>query len=221
MKGFGLKTGLCVIAFIVAGALSAHAQDRENERAWFVPEIANVGAGVHGGFLSSRDGDGGEGFAGAHLRFRVLSFMGLEVSAGTLEETFLNESIVLSEIPLSVSGLIYPVGAPFTVLPWPVTPYLIGGVTWVYFRTDFEKGLATPPTNLQNVSPLEHDVAPGWHAGGGFDIGITENVTFSVEYRATFWDFRENIDNAAVRAALPDLETNNYTVRGALTFLFH
>lgn len=49
----------------------------------------------------------------------------------------------------------------------------------------------------------------------------TENVTFSVEYRATFWDFRENIDNAAVRAALPDLETNNDTVRGALTFLFH
>ncbi|MDC4222686.1 MAG: hypothetical protein MPW15_00160 [Candidatus Manganitrophus sp.] len=39
--------------------------------------------------------------------------------------------------------------------------------------------------------------------------------------RATLWDFRENIDHAAVRAALPDLETNNDTVRGALTFLFH
>lgn len=213
MKGFGFKTGLLILALVLMGGFSAHALE-------WKPEIANVGAGVHGGFLNSRDGDEGEGFAGAHLRFRLLSFLGIEVSADTIEETYGNESIVLSETPLNVTGLLYPIGAPFTFLPWPVTPYVAGGMTWVYFRTDFEGPLATPPTNLQAAAPLQHDLAPGWHAGGGFDIGITKNVTFNIEYRATFWNFRENIDSAAVRAALPDLDTNNYTVRGGLTFLF-
>lgn len=220
MKWFGFRISVVVLALTLAGPLSARAQDPETQSAWYVPEIANIGAGVHGGFLSSRDGDGGEGFAGAHLRFRVLSFLGVEVSADTVEETFLDESVVVSQTPLHVTGLIYPFGTPFAILPWPVAPYLAGGMTWVYFRTDFEKGLATPPTNLQAAAPLEHDAAPGWHAGGGFDIGITQNVTFNIEYRATFWAFRENIDNAAVRAGVPHLETNNYTVRGGLTFLF-
>ncbi|MBI3804461.1 MAG: hypothetical protein HY282_11940 [Nitrospirae bacterium] len=33
--------------------------------------------------------------------------------------------------------------------------------------------------------------------------------------------FGKNIDNAIVRAGLPPISTNNYQVRGGLTFLFH
>jgi hypothetical protein len=220
MKWVGFKTWLAVLAFVLMYPLSIHAQDEEARRVWYIPEIANIGAGVHGGYLISQDADEGDPFAGAHLRFRFLSFMGIEVSASTIEETFLEESVIVSETPFNVTGLIYPLGAPFTLFPWPVTPYLAGGATWVYFKTDFEGPLATAP-NLQAAAPLDHYVAPGWHAGIGFDIGFTQNVTFNIEYRGTFWDFRENIDNAAVRAGIPDLSTNNHSVRGGLTFLFH
>ncbi|TAK07983.1 MAG: hypothetical protein EPO39_05500 [Candidatus Manganitrophaceae bacterium] len=220
MKWFGVKAWIVVLALMLTGAVSAYAQE-ETKRAWYMPEIANVGAGIHGGFQNSKDSDGGTGFGGAHLRFRFLSFLGIEVAADATTETFLNESVVLTETPLSVTGLIYPFGAPFTFFPWPVTPYLAGGGTWVFFRTDFRNGLATGATNLQAAAPPETYLAPGWHAGAGLDIGLTKNVAFNIEYRQTFWDFRENIDNATVRAALPDLSTNNYQIRGGLTFLFH
>ncbi len=216
MKWFGFKTGLFILALMLAGGLSAHAEDTETKRAWYIPELVNIGAGFHGGYQKSQDADGGVGFAGAHLRFRVLSFLGIEVAGDATEETFRDKSIDISETPLSLTGLIYPFGAPFTVFPWPVTPYFSGGATWVFFKTDFRRDLVA----LQAASDVAHDTAQGWHTGAGFDIGLSRNVTFNVEYRATFWDFRENIDNAAVRAALPDLSTNNYTVRGGLTFLF-
>lgn len=224
MKGFGFKTAIWVLALILAGTLTARAQDDETKgekRAWYIPELANIGVGVHGGWLNSSDADSGEGFGGAHLRFRALSFLGIEVSSDVIEETFRNKTIDVYETPLNVTGLIYPLGAPFTFLPTPVSPYLAGGATWVYYRTNFRGALATPPTNLQAASGPETYRARGWHAGIGLDIGVTKNVNFNLEYRATFWNFRDNIDNAAVRAGLPDLSTNNQQIRGGLTFLFH
>lgn len=218
MKWFGFKTWIFVIALILAGTLSARAEDDQGtKRAWYVPEIANVGVGVHGGWLNSQDADSGEGFGGAHLRFRALSFLGVEVSGDVIEETFRNKSIDVYETPLNLTGMIYPFGAPFTFFPWPVTPYLAGGVSWVYFKTNFRGPLVA----LQAASGPETYHARGWHAGIGADMGVTKNVIFNLEYRSTFWDFNKNIDNAVVRAGLPNLSTNNYEIRGGLTFLFY
>ena len=220
MKRFSFKKAVLVLVFTFAGALSAHAQDDMNQEkhAWYIPEIANVGIGVHGGWMNSKDADSGEGFGGAHLRFRALSFLGIEVSGDVMEETFKNKSVDVYETPLNLSVLIYPIGAPFTYLPTPVSPYLVGGASWVYFRTNFRG----PLVGLQNASSeAETNRALGWHAGIGLDIGVTKNVTFNIEYRDTFWDFNKNIDNAIVRAGLPPISTNNYQVRGGLTFLFH
>ena len=221
MKIFVSKMSLLffAVALFAISLPNAHAQDEMNG-GWHIPRLADFGAGIQGGYINSQESDGGNGFGGAHLRFRVLSFLGVEVSADAIEETFQNESIIVSETPVNLTGQVYPFGAPFTLLPWPIAPYLAGGATWVYYRTDFEKSLATPPTNLQAAAPLEHYKAPGWHAGIGVDFGLGKNVSINLEYRGTFWNFRENIDSGAVRAALPDLATNNYQLRAGLTFLF-
>lgn len=222
MRRFGFKLWLFAAALILAGAFSVHAEDQENKRAWYIPELANVGVGIHGGWMNSQDADGGAGFGGAQLRFRLLSFLGIEVSGDVMEETFKNKTVDVSETPLNLTGMIYPFGAPFTFFPIPVAPYLSGGVTWVYFRTNFRGALATPPTNLQAAtSDAETNRAQGWHAGIGVDIGITKNVTLNLEYRSLFWDLNKNIDNPTVRAGLPNISTNSYQIRSGLTFLFH
>jgi opacity protein-like surface antigen len=222
---FHIKAVLCalMLVFAISGnADHVYAQDdSESHKPWYIPELGNFGAGIHGGYQNSKDADNGSGFAGAHLRFRVLSILGIEVAGDSTTEYFKDKSIVLTETPLSVTGLIYPLGAPLTIFPWPITPYVGGGVTWMYYRTDFRKEFATGPTNLQAASPVEYNKARGWHEAIGLDFAVRKNVVFNLEFRGTFWDFKENIKNEAVRNALPDVSTNNYTVRGGLTFLFH
>ncbi|HZR47434.1 MAG TPA: outer membrane beta-barrel protein [Candidatus Manganitrophaceae bacterium] len=227
MKGFYLQVKSLLWALVFASAMLGiipsvyAADDSESKKPWYIPELGNFGAGIHGGYLSSKDADNGSGFAGAHLRFRVLSVLGIEVAGDSTTEYFKNKSIVVTETPLSVTGLIYPLGAPLTIFPWPVTPYLAGGVTWVYYRTDFRNGFAASPTNLQAAAPVEYNSAMGWHDGIGVDVAVRKNVVFNLEFRGTYWDFKENIKSDAVRASVPDISTNNYTLRAGLTFLFH
>lgn len=56
MKSFSssLKVTFLVLALVAAnGAVVLAQEDEESRRAWYIPELANFGAGVHGGWQVS------------------------------------------------------------------------------------------------------------------------------------------------------------------------
>ena len=162
--------------------------------AQFLPLLPSLGLGVHGGAFSASDGNSG-GFGGAHVRLRLLPFLGLEASVDVREASYAQDVTVL-QVPAQLSALLY-------LLPaGPLQLYVAGGIGYYYQRVE-----------LKGADSRTSDEV-GYHGGAGVDLPLGFGWVLNA-------DARYDALNRKVEARPgQELGTGGWQVRGGITYYF-
>jgi hypothetical protein len=153
-----------------------------------------LGIGAHGGVFDPKDGDT-DGFGGAHVRFRLLPFLGLEASADVREAEFGNR-VKVFEVPVQFSALVY------LIPSGPIQLYVGGGVGYYYHHVDPEGA----------DSRTTHDF--GYHGGGGLDFVLSPNWVLNADFR--YYALEDSVEGRD----LEDIDLDGWQVRGGITYYF-
>ena len=127
--------------------------------------------GPAGGYLHARGADRGTWLVGGQARLHFLQYLALEASLTFHQNRFEGGDIHVTQYPLQISGLIYPI--PTAI----VSPYLVGGAGWYYSRITYSGAL----TGISNDT--EHTF--GTHAGMGLDLKLGR-WTLDADFRYIF-----------------------------------
>lgn len=138
------------------------------------------------GYMRARDADGGTWFGGIQARFRMGDYLGLEGSITFHQDRFSDGDLKVTQYPVQVSALIYPLGAEEG---FPLQPYLLGGVGWYYTRFDYSG-------QFQSFDD-ETDSIFGVHAGGGSELHLSDRVSLFADFRWIFMD-EPGVDNSQI-----------------------
>jgi len=129
--------------------------------------------GLVGGYLKARDADRGTWFAGGQARLHLTPVLALEVSGTYHQNHYEKGDITVTQYPVQVSGLIYPL--PSSVF----SPYIVGGAGWYYSRIGYSGALSG--FSDQTKHPF------GTHVGAGADVKLGR-FTIDADFRYIFLD---------------------------------
>jgi opacity protein-like surface antigen len=146
-------------------------------------ETLDFGIGPAGGYLKARGADSGTWFGGVAARARIAGYFGAEASITFHENEYLDGSVLLSQIPVQLTAMVYPVP------DWPVQPYALAGVGWYYTRIDYRHDLSGLDSESDNQF--------GFHLGAGasYDAGF---LTLFADVRYIFLN-APGVDNRDLR----------------------
>lgn len=153
------KKSFLVVIFFIASV--GYAQQMRNQ--------TSIGPQI--GYHKAADADDGQLMYGAALRLKLTNALGFEGSINYREEDYMNGTVLVSQWPVLLSGMIY------------VTPNIYGlaGVGWYNTNIEFE--------NFPEDIPDKTDQEFGWHFGAGVDFPLSEAAVLTTDFRYTFIDY--------------------------------
>lgn len=131
--------------------------------------------GAQLGFQKAAGADNGNIMLGGLLRAYLTSSVALEASINYREQEYHSGDIKVSEWPVQISGLFYPI------------EYLYGvvGVGWYNAHAEYSGSL--------NGVPDKSSQKFGWHFGAGIDLPLSERAFLFGDFRYVFlnYDFKD------------------------------
>lgn len=153
------KTLLAIFLFMLIAA-QIHAQD--------------LRLGPHLAYQKAKDADEGKLMAGAALRLKLSSALGLEGAVNYRQEKYGGGALTVRSWPVMASALIYPL------------PILHGtiGAGWYNTTLDYDdRRLGLLEVEDKTTQKF------GWHFGGGLELPIGGKSRFTADIRYVFIDY--------------------------------
>jgi opacity protein-like surface antigen len=168
------------------------------------------GVGGFVGYTEAKDADDGTHVFGGDLSLRPLDWVGGLVEVGYREDdvevrdrTGIVTDAEIELIPVLASVQIFPFGQQLS----PFAPFALGGVGWYITRAEIHGRVGEFEGSF-----VDHDVATGYHFGGGTDFNIGDHLTLTGDIRYVFLETDlEDVD---------DVDADGIRVTGGVKFFF-
>jgi opacity protein-like surface antigen len=153
-----------IIIFTIGCAAFSFAQNRAD-----IHNPVSIGAQV--GFQKAADADNGNLMYGALVRVKLTNAVGFEGSINYRQEEYDNNEIKVSNWPVHISGLFYPVEDLYGVV----------GVGWYNTSIKYSGSLSGVADKTSQKF--------GWHFGAGLDIPLSEKAYLFGDFRYVFLNY--------------------------------
>lgn len=130
-----------------------------------------VAIGGQLGFQKAAGADHGNIMFGGLVRVRLTDALGLEGSINYRREEYRNGDIQVSNWPVQISGLFYPIDDIYGII----------GVGWYNTKIDYSGSLSDVPDKTSQKF--------GWHFGAGLDIPLSESAYLFGDFRYVFLNY--------------------------------
>lgn len=134
----------------------------------------SIKLGPQVGYQEAKDADNGKLMAGAALRLKLSSMLGIEGAINYRGEKYSDGALTVRSWPVQASALIYPL------------PLVHGtiGTGWYNTTLDYDQSKAGY-ANLDDETTQKI----GWHFGGGIDLPVGKSSTLTADIRYVFLDY--------------------------------
>ncbi len=130
-----------------------------------------VAIGAQVGFQKASDADNGNPMYGGLIRVKLTNAVGFEGSINYRQEEYHNDEIKVSNWPVQISGLFYPVEDLYGVV----------GVGWYNTNIKYSGSLSDVADKTSQKF--------GWHFGAGIDIPLSEKAFIFGDFRYVFLNY--------------------------------
>ncbi|MDD5672717.1 MAG: outer membrane beta-barrel protein [Chitinivibrionales bacterium] len=130
----------------------------------------NIGPQI--GYYKAQDADNGSVMGGIAARLKFLPLLGTEASVNYRQEKFGHGAVTVSDWPIMVTGLIYPLPIVYGAI----------GAGWYNVTFDYKDPTVTDVTTQKF----------GWHFGGGAELPVGPKIKLTGDIRYVFlnYDFK-------------------------------
>jgi opacity protein-like surface antigen len=159
----------------------------------------NIYVGPHLGIQKSQDAKEASYLAGATLRLKLMSILGVEGDIGYRQEKYGSDVLTVREWPATVTGLLYPL------------PIIYGGVGGGWYNSTLDY------SDRYNQAGYKDDTATkfGWHLVVGIELPASPKLKIFGDVRYVFLDRKfKNLPDAVLDGA----KANFYSINIGLLF---
>lgn len=156
----------------------------------------SIKLGPQVGYQEAKDADSGKLMAGAALRLKLSSMLGIEGAINYRGEKYSNGALTVRSWPVLASALLYPL------------PLVHGtiGAGWYNTTLDYDQSKAGY-ANLDDETTQKF----GWHFGGGIDLPVGKSTTLTADIRYVFLDY-----NFGALPGSANLDSDFYMINAGL-----
>jgi opacity protein-like surface antigen len=159
----------------------------------------NVYLGPHLGIQKSHDAQDANLLAGATLRLKLSSALGIEGDIGYRQEKYASGAVTVKNWPVTVTGLIYPL------------PIIYGGIGAGWYNTTIDYAKIYNQAGFSDETTQKF----GWHLAAGIELPASPNVRLFGDIRYVFIDYEfKNLPGAV----LDGVKSDFYSINAGILF---
>ncbi len=157
-----------------------------------------IAIGGQAGFQKAADADNGNIMFGGLVRAYLTNAAAFEASINYRQQEYQNGNIAVSDWPVQLSGLFYPIEDLYGVV----------GVGWYNAKTEYSGSL--------NEIPDKTSQKFGWHFGAGMDIPLSEKAFLFGDFRYVFLNYNfEDVPGGG------EIKSNYFQINAGLMFVIN
>lgn len=157
-----------------------------------------VAIGGQVGFQKAADADNGNIMFGGLVRAYLTNAVAFEASINYRQQEYQNGSITVTDWPVQLSGLFYPIEDLYGVV----------GVGWYNAKVEYSGSL--------NDIPDKTSQKFGWHFGAGIDIPLSEKAFLFGDFRYVFLNYNfEDVPGGG------EIKSNYFQINAGLMFVIN